>query len=63
MVLISYKTLGERNLMVLIDHETLTEGDWGTVRGELVSAIGLLVDSLQRACCVPKFFLSLPKEE
>lgn len=32
------------------------------VRGEWVSTIKIVVDRLQRTCCVLKSFLSLPKE-
>lgn len=48
--------------MILIGHKTQAEGDWGTVRDDLVSALSVAGNSLKRACCVPKSFLSLPKE-
>lgn len=48
--------------MILIGHKTQAEGDWRTVRGDLVSTLRVVGNCLERACCVPKSFLSLPKE-
>lgn len=49
--------------MVLIGPKTLTEGDRGKVRGQPVSTNRVAVDSVQKACCVSKSFLSLPKKD